>query len=100
MLQQVEFAPGDLIRVHQKITEPDSKGNVKTRIQVFEGTVLAFKGRGDNRMFTVRKLVGDIAVERIWPVRSLNIEKVEIKAHPKNRVRRAKLYFLRKSKHK
>lgn len=96
MIQSVNFAPGDIIRVHQKITEPDSKGVLKTRTQVFEGTVLSIRGRGDNKMFMVRKLVGDIAVERIWPVKSLNVEKVEVKAHPKDRIRRAKLYYLRK----
>lgn len=93
MIQTINFAPGDVVRVHQKITEGD-----KTRTQVFEGTVLGIKGRGENKTFTVRKLVGDIAVERIWPVKSPNIEKVEVKAHPKQRVRRAKLYYLRKAK--
>lgn len=93
MIQTINFAPGDIVRVHQKITEGD-----KTRTQVFEGTVLGIKGRGENKTFTVRKLVGDIAVERIWPVQSPNIEKIEVKAHPKQRVRRAKLYYLRKTK--
>ncbi len=97
MIAQINFVPGDVVRVHQKIKE-EEKGKEKTRIQVFEGTVLAFKGRGENKSFTVRKLVGDIAVERIWPVMAPNIEKVEVKAHAKNRVRRAKLYYLRKPK--
>lgn len=96
MLQQVNFVPGDLVKVHQKISETDNKGNPKTRIQVFEGTVLGIRGRGENKSFTVRKLVGSIAVERIWPVGSLNIEKVDVKAHSKKKVRRAKLYYLRK----
>ena len=99
MLQQIDFAPGDVVRVHQKIKEED-KGKEKTRIQVFEGTVLGMKGRGENKSFMVRKVVGDIAVERIWPVNSPNIEKVEIKAHPKRRVRRSKLYFLREKQKK
>lgn len=90
MLTTVDFKPGDLVRVHQKIKEGE-----KTRIQVFQGTVLAIKGRGENRSFTVRKVVGTYAVERIWPVVSPNIEKVEVKAHSKKKVRRAKLYFLR-----
>lgn len=93
MIQTINFAPGDTVRVHQKITEGD-----KTRTQLFEGTVLAIKGRGENKMFTVRKVVGDVAVERIWPVRSPNIEKVDVKSHPKRRIRRSKLYYLRKSK--
>lgn len=90
MLQQIDFQPGDVVRVHQKIQEGD-----KTRIQVFQGTVLAIRGRGENKTFNVRKLVGDIAVERIWPVDSPNIEKVEIKEKSRKRVRRAKLYNLR-----
>jgi large subunit ribosomal protein L19 len=90
MLQQIDFQPGDVVRVHQKIQEGD-----KTRIQVFQGTVLAIRGRGENKTFNVRKLVGDVAVERIWPVDSPNIEKVEVKEKSRRRVRRAKLYNLR-----
>lgn len=93
MIAQVDFVPGDIIRVHQKIKEGD-----KTRTQVFEGTVLALKGRGENKMFTVRKMVGDIAVERIWPIKSPGIERVDVKAHSKKKIRRAKLYYLRKGK--
>lgn len=90
MLQQIDFQPGDIIRVHQKIQEGE-----KTRIQVFQGTVLGIRGRGENKTFNVRKLVGDIAVERIWPVNSPNIEKVEVKEKSRKKVRRAKLYYLR-----
>ncbi len=90
---KLNFMPGDLVRVHQKIKEDD-----KTRIQVFEGTVISIKGRGENKTFMVRKMVGDIAVERIWPLMSPNIAKVEVKAKAKEKVRRAKLYFLRNKK--
>lgn len=93
MLQQIDFAPGDLVRVHQKIQEGE-----KSRIQVFQGTVLQIKGRGENKSFTVRKLVGNVAVERIWPVNSPNLEKVEIKAHPKRRIRQSRVFYLRNSK--
>lgn len=86
------FVPGDVVRVHQKIKEDE-----KTRIQIFEGVVLGIKGRGENKSFTVRKVVGNIAVERIWPVSSPNIEKVDIKAHSKKKIRRAKLTYLRNS---
>lgn len=107
MIQSVNFKPGDIVRVHQKIKEGDpsasfgsaqdkGSGQVKTRIQVFEGVVLGIKGTNGNRMFTVRKVVGDVAVERIFPVNSPNIEKVDVKGHIKEKVRRAKLYFLRK----
>ncbi|HSX40125.1 MAG TPA: 50S ribosomal protein L19 [Candidatus Saccharimonadales bacterium] len=91
MIQQVNFVPGDIVRVHQKISEGD-----KTRIQIFEGVVLGIKGRGENKSFTVRKLVGDIAVERVWPLSSPNIEKVDVKAHSKKKIRRAKLTYLHK----
>ncbi|MBI4084411.1 MAG: 50S ribosomal protein L19 [Candidatus Levybacteria bacterium] len=93
MITNISFSPGDIVRVHQKIKEGD-----KTRIQIFEGIVLSLKGRGENKTFTVQKMVGDVAVERIWPLYSPNIEKVEVKEKPKRRVRRAKLYYMRKPK--
>lgn len=86
------FVPGDVVRVHQKIKEDE-----KTRIQIFEGVVLGIRGRGENKTFTVRKVVGNVAVERIWPVSSPNIEKVDVKAHSKKKIRRAKLTYLRKN---
>ena len=89
----INFAPGDTVRVHQKIQEGD-----KTRIQVFEGVVLKIKGRGENKSFSVQKMVGEIAVERIWPLMSPLLEKIELKAKAKKRVNRAKLYNLRKPK--
>lgn len=91
MIAKINFVPGDIVRVYQKIKEDE-----KTRLQAFEGVVLGIKGRGENKMFTVRKLVGEIAIERIWPINSPNIEKVNIKAHSKKKIRRAKLYYLRK----
>jgi large subunit ribosomal protein L19 len=93
MLTSINFAPGDIVKVHQKIQEGD-----KTRTQVFKGIVLEIRGRTGNKMFTVQKMVGQIAVERIWSVDSPNIEKVEIDAHPKRRIRRAKLTNLKISK--
>ena len=90
MLQTIDFVPGDIVKVHQRIQEGD-----KTRIQVFKGTVLQIRGRGVNKMFTVMKMVGQISVERIWPVNSPNIEKVEIDAHSKKKIRRAKLNYLK-----
>lgn len=90
MITSVDFVPGDLLKVYQKIQEGD-----KVRTQIFEGVVLGIKGRGENKMFTVRKLVGDIAVEKIFPVNSPSIEKTVIKAHSKQKVRKAKLYHLR-----
>ena len=93
MIQSISFAPGDLVRVHQKIQEGE-----KFRIQVFQGTVIQIRGRGDNKSFTVRKEVGGIGVEKIWQIGSPNIGKVEVKEAPKDKPRRARLTFLRKSK--
>ncbi len=89
-----DIRPGDTIKVHQKIKEKD-----KQRIQVFEGLVLARKhGKGISSTITVRKLVSEIGVERVFPLHSPNIEKIEI--IKRGKVRRAKLYYLRKAKGK
>lgn len=90
MISVIDFNPGDIVKVHQKVQDGD-----KTRIQVFQGTVLAIQGRGMNKTFRVQKIVGGIGVEKIWPVFSPNIDRVDVKEHPKRRVRRAKLNFLR-----
>lgn len=90
MLQAIDFVPGDIINVHQRITEGD-----KTRVQVFKGTVLQIRGRGINKMFTVMKKVGTVSVERIWPVNSPLIEKVVVVEHSKKKIRRAKLNYLK-----
>lgn len=99
MINDVNFKPGDIIRVYQKIKEIDTSakggGKEKARIQVFQGVVISLRGRGDNKTFTVKKIVENISVERIFPVNSPNIEKVEVKGHIKNKVRRANLSFLR-----
>ena len=87
------FEVGDTVEVHCKIEE----GN-KTRVQVFAGTVIARSGRGINKTFTVRRLVGDEGVERIFPLHSPNI--VDIKPVQSGKSRRAKLYFLRDRKGK
>ena len=93
MIQTIDFVPGDTVRVFEKVKEGE-----KFRLQAFEGIVLGIKGRDENKTFTVRKMVGDIGVEKIWPINSPNVEKVEIKKHSKKRVRRAKLYYLRNTK--
>lgn len=93
MLQTINFAPGDTIKVHQRITEGE-----KTRTQVFKGIVLQLRGRGENKMFTVMKMVGQISVERIWPVNSPLIEKIEIAEKSRKRIRRAKLNYLKVDK--
>lgn len=83
-----QFEIGDIVDVHCRIVEGD-----KERIQVFSGTVILRKGAGINETFTVRRIVNNEGVERIFPVHSPKIEKLEVKR--KSRVRRAKLYFLR-----
>lgn len=90
MISKIDFVPGDTVAVYEKIKEGE-----KTRLQRFEGTVLALKGRGENKSFTVAKVVGDIRVEKIFPIKSPNLEKIEVKAHSKKKIRRAKLYYMR-----
>jgi large subunit ribosomal protein L19 len=88
-----EFRPGDTVKVHAKVRE---RG--KERIQVFEGVVIR-KNRGQKRStFTVRKISFGVGVERIFPIHSPNIAKVEVTRHGK--VRRSKLYYLRKKRGK
>lgn len=93
MISKINFLVGDTVKVYQVIKEDE-----KTRTQIFEGVVLAIRGRDENKSFMVRKLVGDVAVERIWPISSPQIEKVVVKSHSKKKVRRAKLYYLRERK--
>ena len=83
------FEIGDVVDVRCRIIEGD-----KERIQIFSGTVIARKGRGINETFTVRRIVNDEGVERIFPIHSPNI--IDIKPVRSGKVRRAKLYFLRK----
>ena len=79
---------GDYVKVHFMIKE----GN-RERIQIFEGTVISKRGEGVKETFTVRRVSYGVGVERIFPVHSPKIEKVELVRHGK--VRRAKLYYLR-----
>lgn len=88
-----DFEPGDTVRVHVKIVEGD-----KERIQVFEGTVIGRQGGGLRERFRVRKLSYGVGVERIFPVHSPRVDKIEVTR--KGRVRRAKLYYLRDRKGK
>ena len=84
-----EFSSGDTITVHYKIIE----GN-KERIQQYRGVVIQKKGTGIKATFPVRKMSGNVGVERIFPYNSPFIEKVEV--NKKGQVRRAKLFYLRK----
>ena len=83
-----DFKPGDNIKIHVKIREGD-----KERIQVFQGDVIAKRGSGINSTFTVRKISSGIGVERIFPLHSPNLTKIQVMR--RGAVRRAKLYYLR-----
>jgi large subunit ribosomal protein L19 len=84
-----EMRAGDTVRVHTKIKEGD-----KERIQVYEGVVIAYrKGTPGTSMFTVRKMSYGVGVERMFPVHSPRIDKIEVVGH--GEVRRSRLYFLR-----
>ena len=84
-----EFRPGDTLRVHVKVKE-----GVRERIQVFEGIVIGRQHGGLSETFTVRKVSSGIGVERVFPLHCPSIDKIEVQR--KGRVRRAKLYYLRK----
>lgn len=88
-----EFSPGDTVNVHVRVVEGD-----KERIQQFQGVVIAFKGSGASRTFTVRKISNGVGVERIFPIHSPKIARVE--RMREGRVRRAKLYYLRERRGK
>jgi len=88
-----EFRVGDTVKVHYKIKEGS-----KERIQVFQGIVIQKRGMQISATFTVRKISSGIGVERIFPQHSPNIDKIEVVRF--GRVRRAKLFYLRKAKGK
>jgi len=83
-----EFRPGDTLSVHVRVIEGE-----KERIQVFQGVCIKRKGGGINETFTVRKISNGVGVERIFPLHSPRLAKIEVTRRGK--VRRAKLYYLR-----
>jgi large subunit ribosomal protein L19 len=87
------FSPGDSVKVHVKVKEGE-----KERIQVFAGVVIARRGGGSRETFTVRKISGGIGVERVFPLHSPVIDRIEVDR--RGEVRRAKLYYLRELKGK
>lgn len=82
------FKAGDTVKVHVKIVEGE-----KTRIQIFEGVVISKTGGGSSASFTVRKISNGVGVERVFPVGTPAIEKIELVT--RGRVRRSKIYYLR-----
>ena len=93
ILDVPDFQPGDTIKVHSRILEGD-----KERVQIFEGVVIRRKGGGSRESITVRKISYGVGVERIFPLHSPRIVKIEVIR--RGRVRRAKLHYLRKLKGK
>lgn len=103
MFGETAFGSGDLVRVHNRLIEREKKGGrtkkeqkveSRERIQIFEGIVIRIRGAGENKSFTVRRMgAGGVGVERIFPISSPWITKIEVKK--KGNVRRAKLYYLR-----
>lgn len=99
----IKLSVGDTIRVHYKLIEHEKiagktkrevKVETRERVQIFEGILIAIKGSADNQMITVRKIgAAGIGIERIFPVISPWIKKIDVKKH--GDVRRAKLYYLR-----
>jgi large subunit ribosomal protein L19 len=99
----IQISVGDTVRVHYKLIEHEKiagktkrevKEETRERFQIFEGIIIAIKGSAENQMITVRKIgVGAIGIERIFPVVSPWIKKIDVKKH--GEVRRAKLYYLR-----
>ena len=84
-----KFGPGDTVKVHAKIVEGS-----RERIQIFEGVVIGRQGTGVREMFTVRRISYGVGVERMFPVHSPRVDKIEVVR--RGAVRRAKLYYLRK----
>lgn len=86
--KEFSYRPGDTVKVHTKVVEGDTE-----RIQVFDGLIIAVKGSGVARTFTVRKISYGVGVERVFPVNSPRIDKIELVKSGK--VRRAKLNYIR-----
>ncbi len=84
-----KFGPGDTVKVHAKIVE-----GTRERIQIFEGVVIGRQGAGVREMFTVRRISYGVGVERMFPIHSPRVDKIEVVR--RGAVRRAKLYYLRK----
>ena len=87
--ERPEFRPGDTVKVYVKIKEGD-----RERIQLFEGLVIKKRGGGISETFTVRKISNGVGVERTFPVHAPNVDKIDVVR--KGKVRRAKLYYIRK----
>lgn len=92
-LPNSDIRPGMLVRVHERIIDTNSKGEEKERVQMFEGLVIGTRGAGSSRTMTVRRNAKGWMVEKIFPLSSPNVDKIEVVKQ--YRVRRAKLSYLR-----
>lgn len=88
-----DLKPGMVVRVHEKIEDVNAKGEKRERVQIFEGLVLGVRGAGMAKTFTVRKETDGFGVEKIYPVSSPNIAKIDVVRQ--FQVRRAKLTFIK-----
>ncbi|OIO19058.1 MAG: hypothetical protein AUJ37_04155 [Candidatus Magasanikbacteria bacterium CG1_02_41_34] len=96
---RMALKPGMIVKVHQKIKDVNAKGEEKERIQIFEGTILAIKhGKEAGATVTVRKISDGVGVEKIYPIHSPVVEKIELVRQMK--VKQARPYFLREYKKK
>lgn len=91
---KIQFKPGMVVKVHQKIKEFNAKGEEKERIQIYEGTIIATRhGSEPGATITVRKISDGVGVEKIFPIHSPVVDKIEVVKEYE--VRRAKLHYLR-----
>lgn len=94
-----KFGVGDVVNVHQKLTEKTKDG--KDRIQIFQGTVIGIKGRNKGKNIVVRKIGSqNVGIELIMPLASPNLEKIEVVKKGQKGVRQSKLYFTREKSKK
>ena len=91
-----DIKAGMIVRIHEVIKDTNAKGEERERVQIFEGTVLGISGERVSRTMTVRKVSGGIGVEKIYPLSSPHVSKIEVVRE--YRTRRAKLWFLRRGK--
>lgn len=91
---EISFGVGDVVRVHQKVADPRKGG--KPRIQIFEGTVIGIKNRGNGKSFTVRRIGSQkVGIEQIFPLSSPNVKKIEVVREGTKGTSQAKLYYIR-----
>jgi|GEM_PF-1660319 len=98
LINFTELKAGQTVRLHERIVDFTSKGEERQRVQVFEGMILGLRGAGVSRTLTIRKMSGTVAVEKIYPINSPVIVKIELVKTAQ--VRRAKLSFLNSVKTK